>query len=214
MTDATDTLAAILAEMRKSAKDSYAEKTAKRLEDNEATGTRDALDIRDAIQCLLDDDKYLLDLADRIEAAAARERAITDVMLAVKDKPLPHPDPDNAPPLFAAPGNAAAMREALERIVGWCEGCHADACEKVCRPELTSESIHAALAAIAAPARNCDVGTAEEQAHRFHAFCSDNTSEIEGMCYSTCPCIDCVDKCHCLCVWSQMPFVPAKGGKE
>ena len=56
-----------------------------------------------------------------------------------------------------APGNAAAMREALERIVGWCEGCHSDACEKVCRPELTSESIHAALAALAAPARNCDL---------------------------------------------------------
>lgn len=56
----------------------------------------------------------------------------------------------------ASPGNAAAMRKALERIVGWCEGCHADACEKVCRPELTSESIHAALAALAAPPRNCD----------------------------------------------------------
>ena len=38
--------------------------------------------------------------ADRIEAAAKRERAITDIMLAVKDKPLPHPDPDNSPPLF------------------------------------------------------------------------------------------------------------------
>jgi len=30
---------------------------------------------------------------DRIEAAAERERAIMDIMLAVKDKPLPHPDP-------------------------------------------------------------------------------------------------------------------------
>ena len=75
--------------------------------------------------------------ADRIEAAAERERnAHTN-------------DIHNA--LYMAtgiPGNAAAMREALERIVGCCEGCHADACEKVCRPELTSESIHAALSAL------------------------------------------------------------------
>lgn len=48
----------------------------------------------------------------RIEAAYKRERAITDIMLAVKDKPLPHPDPDNAPPLFAVLVNAAAMTRA------------------------------------------------------------------------------------------------------
>lgn len=68
------TLDDILAEMRNAAKDSYAEKTAKRLEDHEATGTRDALDINDAIQCLRDDDKYLIDLADRLEAAVNRMR--------------------------------------------------------------------------------------------------------------------------------------------
>ena len=39
-------------------------------------------------------------IADRIEAAYKRERTITDIMLSVKDKPLPHPDPDNSPPLF------------------------------------------------------------------------------------------------------------------
>lgn len=74
MKETPETLAAILAEMRKSAKDSYAEKTVKRLEDHEATGTRDALDIKDAIQCLRDDDKYLLGLADRIEEAVSSDR--------------------------------------------------------------------------------------------------------------------------------------------
>lgn len=70
----TEALDDILAEMRNAAKDSYAEKTAKRLEDHEATGTRDALDINDAIKCLRDDDKYLLDLANRAEAAAGQMR--------------------------------------------------------------------------------------------------------------------------------------------
>lgn len=48
------------------------------------------------------------DLADRIEAAEEREKAVTDALLACKDKMIPHPDPEHAPPPY--PGNAAAMR--------------------------------------------------------------------------------------------------------
>lgn len=110
-------------------------------------------------------------------------------------------------------GNARALHDALTAFVDsiqWiCEGDESGRIRKQFAVLLSE-----ARAAIASPARNCDVGTAEEQAHRFHAFCSDNTSEIEGMCNSTCPCIDCGDKCHCLCVWSQMPFAPAEGGAE
>ena len=104
-------------------------------------------------------DKY----ADRIEAAAKRERAeAKDYFAKLHDGPsmictAKNCAVRNVGLSLAAPGNAAAMREALERIVGWCEGCHADACEKVCRPELTSESIHAARRVLAAPARNCDL---------------------------------------------------------
>ena len=43
---------------------------------------------------------YIKNRLSRIEAAAERDRAITDIMLAVKDKPLPHPDPEHAPPMF------------------------------------------------------------------------------------------------------------------
>lgn len=46
--------------------------------------------------------------ADRIDAAAKRERAISNALLAIKGKMIPHPDPENAPPLY--PGNAAALR--------------------------------------------------------------------------------------------------------
>ena len=153
----------------------------------------------------------ILQWADRIEAAVKRERAIADAMLAVKDKPLPHHDPEHAPPMFfpmtktqlqtlsdlvaiahdemdglpyheqelerfysllfdmkaryafdkpySAPGNAAAMRAALEGIEDDCrvldrkdmweeEGeCYYDALRDI------REKVSAALAT---PARNCD----------------------------------------------------------
>lgn len=137
-TNKPETLAAILAEMRKTAKDSYAEKTAKRLEGHEATGTRDALDIKDAIQCLRDDDKYLLDLADRIEAAARRERE---------------------------PGNAAATRGALEELVYrkcLVQGSCGKPMDKLCT--YTACIWHPYRAALAVPARNCDVVRNEDEA--------------------------------------------------
>ena len=166
------------------------------------------------------EDDYFTKLLDRIEKAVDRERAIANIMLAVKDKPLPHPDPDNAPRLFfpmtktqlqtlsdlvaiahdkmdglphhehelerfdalladmkarfsadkpyteSAPGNAAALREALKSIEDDChvldrkdmweeEGeCYYDALRDI------REKVSAALAA---PARNCDrFATAEE----------------------------------------------------
>lgn len=113
--------------------------------------------------------------------------------------------------------NSAAMREALNQLRDWALldlNENAIRSDEINYRKLIDGIIEITNAALAAPARNCDVGTAEEQAQRFHAFCSDNTSEIEGMCNSTCPCIDCGDKCHCLCVWSQMPFDPAEGGAE
>ena len=59
-----------------------------------------------------------------------------------------------------------------------------------------------------APLRNCDVGTAEEQAERFYAFCGCHRfqSGIKGMCSSLCPLIRCRDMCNCLTKWSQMPY--------
>lgn len=77
------------------------------------------------------------DFADRIEAAANRERK---------------------------PGSVFAMRSALMRLEeelkwmnqrGW------------------GDSLAAVRAALAAPPRNCDVGTKDEQHARFKAFCQE-----------------------------------------
>lgn len=54
--------------------------------------------------------------------------------------------------------------------------------------------------------RNCDVGTADEQAERFHKFCASNSSGVYGMCSPNCPCISSTSKCNCLCKWMQMSY--------
>lgn len=155
------------------------------------------------------EDGYFTKLLDRIEAAAKRERAIADAMFAVKDKPLPHPDPENAPLMYppmtktqfqtlsdlvaiahdemdglphheqelerfdsllsdmkaryafdkpcAAPSSAAAMREALEKARSNIAACRMFPAWKSRKDDLLMEAYKSINAALAAPARNCDV---------------------------------------------------------
>ena len=56
------------------------------------------------------------------------------------------------------------------------------------------------------PPKNGEVGTPADQATRFHTFCQEHSSFIEGMCRPGCPFIKEPDKCHCLCKWLQMPY--------
>ena len=59
-----------------------------------------------------------------------------------------------------------------------------------------------AKAALAAPARNCDVGTAEEQFERWHAFCDSYDKDCTG-----CPCDGPVlSMAYCFSNWAQMPY--------
>ena len=49
------------------------------------------------------------------------------------------------------------------------------------------------------PRRNCDVGTAEEQAERLHRFCISQD-------YETCPCNIGKADGRCEFAWMQMPY--------
>ena len=105
----------------------------------------------------------LRDLADRIEAAAKRERAVTDAMLACKGKMFPHPDPEHAPPPH--PGNAAALRKALKYardVLAFT--CRIDWRTTMAWGEL-HDAIHKSDAALAASPRNCDRFRTEEEAY-------------------------------------------------
>ena len=60
--------------------------------------------------------------------------------------------------------------------------------------------------ALSASPRNCDVGTAEEQAKRFKSFCKTHLSGIRSICSTQCPCVGCRRMFHCLTKWEQMPY--------
>jgi hypothetical protein len=81
-----------------------------------------------------------------------------------------------------------------------------------------------AKAALAAPPRNCDVGTVQEQTERFKAFCQSNMQFYKDMfghddegrldgwdCREDCPVGRMIDSGtavadHCQLAWAQMPY--------
>ena len=95
-------------------------------------------------------------------------------------------------------GNMAAMRGALLECVDMLSSFKDD-------PEV-AESISIADAALLEPPRNCDVGTAEEQAKRFAELCTSHSKEgARGLCEEDCP----LGKDYgsdCALAWAQMPY--------
>ncbi len=64
--------------------------------------------------------------------------------------------------------------------------------------------------ALAAPPRNCDVGTAEEQTERFLAYCYRMQVVSENLC-EQCPLYSQKD---CRLAWAQMPYEAKEGGAK
>ena len=92
-------------------------------------------------------------------------------------------------------GNAATMYEALVRVKCLFDG------RLMWQPDI--RKAHEAVdAALSAPPRNCDVGTAEGQYARVRAFCKRHKVGLR--------CVDCpvngmLPK-NCALIWSQMPY--------
>ena len=116
-------------------------------------------------------------------------------------------------------GNAAALREAVENLVAFaCDTCKERLCEDDAadgedgqpRDAQPCNAILKARDAIAAQARNCDVGTTEEQDSRFEKFCKAQDGCAE------CPVRKKWRKNpkSCAIIWAQMPFEekPMEGG--
>ena len=106
------------------------------------------------------DGPLIEDFADRIEAAAEREREEL-IRVANETMEAVHADARQ----HAAPGNADAMREALERIVEWADRYVGRLCFHGPSPEMdgwrtashaANDALALARVAIDAPARNCD----------------------------------------------------------
>ena len=136
------------------------------------------------------------------------------------------PDPDSAGEVarsvIAQQGDAAALREALV--------CLRDAARNFCHQILNSKynvimdkytcckqgfpavldlryAIPKANFAISKPPRNCDVGTAEEQVARHHAYCYRMMKQ-NNHCCGPCPCYKFVngEAQSCTLLWAQMPY--------
>ena len=120
-------------------------------------------------------------------------------------------------------GNAAAMREALEKLrqrfdnnvmayqdryfkfSGW--HWHKKAAEAARWRDVFHELREACDAALSSPSRNCDVGTAEEQSQRYNSFCYGHRTYEK--CCEGCP----VEKSACCeLAWSQMPYEAEQEG--
>ena len=61
-------------------------------------------------------------------------------------------------------------------------------------------------AALAAPRRNCDIGTSNEHMRRFRLFCQAHQSPMSGMCDPICPLCGNPTKSHCITEWMLMPY--------
>ncbi len=131
--------------------------------------------------------------ADRIEAAWKRE------MSKIASKKGAD---------FGQLGNAAAMREALEKITDWMEKHTAIFSVQVSPREEDpdeverekDEAISLARAALSAPPRQCDVGTVEEQTKRKIEFCYKQRG------CSNCSFSKSATLTQCAFAWAQMPY--------
>lgn len=104
--------------------------------------------------------------------------------------------------ILSSHGNAAALRRALEDTE--------ELLEHFAKP---GTMLHSAFflhmrdnrAALSAPPRNCDVGTAEEQARRFQLFCQAHRA-FDAECSTRCPFVGTADINHCQSGWAQLPY--------
>lgn len=149
----------------------------------------------------------LLRLADRIEAAHEREQedviAATVVAAAKSASEVYEPHIQSEPV-----GNSAKMREAIAKCVKLItEFGNAEIVKTPLDVIIDIETI--LNAALSAPARNCDVGTEQEQQDRFREFCRHYESKGEcgiGRSKAACPAFQGGRNPDCSLWWSQMPY--------
>lgn len=166
--------------------------------------------------------------ADRLEAAAKREREAhapkpdpnwKDICAKCADSGCSDPpdceyfgDPDgcNSPiygehPAAEKPaGNNAAMRKALIVVYDWI--LKAGYVHGYPDTEQKRRQLYDMMTkALSKPARNCDMGTAEEQEERFKHYCGQHYSacDVDAECFR-CPLSS--EKTSCEFAWAQLPY--------
>lgn len=100
------------------------------------------------------------------------------------------------------------LREALKQAKEIARTIYSTSDKGSFHEELAEKIVEIAHAALAAPPRNCDVGTAEEQLDRWQAFCNKHDDDCTG-----CPYVGFGGSfVHCYSKWAQMPY--EEGGSK
>lgn len=119
----------------------------------------------------------------------------------------------------AMEGDQHKMREALVKVLRLAN-VTADGENWDWNNAIAENVVKVVKEALAAPPRNCDVGTAEEQWKRFDEFCIDwEESGPYGGCSDGCPCMaikskesdGCFGQSGCFSIWAQMPYEAEEG---
>lgn len=103
--------------------------------------------------------------------------------------------------------NIKILREALNHV-----GNMAAWVAQNCNSSQTAEHMNDILAeieaALSAPPRNCDVGSAEEQFRRYISFCRSRSREMMGDGCQWCPAnrTKVYGTSNCDLAWAQMPY--------
>lgn len=105
---------------------------------------------------------------------------------------------------MAETGNAAAMREALNDVLLALDEAGFKA---FVAGDPLAVAVLKAGQALAAPARNCDVGTAEEQYRRHQQYCD----VIRDSPRDSRRCMDASTCSFCFAKWAQMPYKEGDG---
>lgn len=142
--------------------------------------------------------------ADRVEAAFERDRTSRrSIKIPIEVVP-------------ELVGNAAAVREALELLNQLFDSCVLGTHSEMTADEMdkVDELYFKTKAALAAPPRQCDIGTAEEQAGRFAKVCTANSKDgVRGLCSEKCP-FSRDYQSECALAWAQMPYEAKEGGAK
>ena len=150
-----------------------------------------------------DSPRDVLKFADRIEAAAKREReaGAEAAQICGEIGELIGSDADRNETVTDCNhfGNAAKMREALEKAQNV---LHCAIVAGILKGEDAVGALNAVSAAISTPSRNCDVGTPEEQYERVRAFCKRHKVGLRCV---GCPVNGVLPK-NCALIWAQMPY--------
>lgn len=183
MAKANETMADIIAEMRRREKSHYYPKVARNI---------------------------MHQYSDRIDAAWKREKAEWEsaACACVSDAVMSGRVAVEHPPF----GNAAAMREALLRIVEFAKAWADPGADAATTLGLIIDKAESALSS---PPRQCDIGSAEEQVARYHAFCYRMMKQ-NNHCCGPCPCHKFVngEAQSCTLIWAQMPYEAEEGGAK